>query len=74
MPAIVSVGDHICLQSRKFLKHLESDRFGSKVYLKKSILQAYLVPSNTEIAGIFDPLLNQDCRHIWSLLQPKLRA
>ena len=30
MPAIVSVGDHICRQSRKFLKRLESVRLGSK--------------------------------------------
>ena len=33
-------GDKICLQSRKFLKHLESDRLGSKSYLKKSRLHA----------------------------------
>ena len=70
--------DHICLQSRKFLKHLESDRLESKSYLKKFEiagiygpqqirLQAYMVPIETEIAGIFGPLLNQDCRHIWSL-------
>ena len=39
--------DHICLQSRKFLKHLESDRLGSESYLKK-----------IEIAGIFGPLLD----------------
>ena len=74
MPAIVSVGDQICLQSRKFLKHLESDCLESKSYLKKIEiagiygpqqirLQAYMVPIETEIAGIFGPLLNQDCRH-----------
>ena len=28
-------GDHICLQSRIFLKHLGSDRLGSKSYFKK---------------------------------------
>ena len=59
-------GDHICLQSRKFLKHLESDRLESKSYLKNSRLQAYMVPIETEIAGIFGPPLNQDCRHKWS--------
>ena len=49
-------GDQICLQSRKFLKHLESDRLGSKSYLKTSRLQAYMVPIETDIAGIFGPL------------------
>ena len=39
--------DHICLQSRKFLKQLESDRLGSKSYLKKF-----------EIAGIYGPHLD----------------
>ena len=40
-------GDQICLQSRKFLKHLESDRLESKSYLKKF-----------EIAGIYGPYRN----------------
>ena len=39
--------DHIGLQSRKFLQHLESDRLGSKNYLKKF-----------EIAGIYGPYQN----------------
>ena len=29
-------------------------------------LQAYMVPNVTNIAGIFGPILNQVCRHIWS--------
>ena len=37
-------------------------------------LQAYMVPNITEIAGIFGPLLNQDCRHIWSPFEPRLQA
>ena len=49
--------DHICLQSGIFLKHFESDRLGSKSYLIKF-----------EIAGIFGPLSNQDCRHIWTII------
>ena len=44
--------DHMCLQSRKFLKHLESDRLG---YLKNSRLQAYMVPILTDIAGTIAP-------------------
>ena len=40
-------GDKICLQSRKFLKHLESDRLGSKSYLKI-----------IEIVGIYGPYQN----------------
>ena len=47
--------DHICLQSRKFLKHLESDRLESKSYLKNLRLQAYMVPILTDIAGIIGP-------------------
>ena len=61
MPAIVSVGDHICLQCRKFLKHLESDRLGSKSYFKKFEqlkLQAYLVPIVIQIKGIYGPNLD----------------
>ena len=61
--------DHIGLQSRKFLKHLESDRLGSKSYFKKFEiaaifgpqqirLQAYIVPIKTEIAGIYGPYYN----------------
>ena len=41
------LGDEICLQSRKFLKYLESDRLGSKSYLKKF-----------ENAGIYGPNQN----------------
>ena len=78
MPVIVSVGDHICLQSRKFLKHLESDRLGSKSYLKnpdcrhiwslsKLKLQAYLIAFWSKIAGIFGPFYNQNCKHNRSL-------
>ena len=37
-------------------------------------LQAYMVPIVTEIAGIFGPLLNQDCMHIWSLSWSRLQA
>ena len=37
-------------------------------------LQAYMVPIVTEIAGIFVPLLNQDCMHSWSLSSPRLQA
>ena len=37
-------------------------------------LQAYMVPNETEIADIFGPQRDQDCTHIWSLLQPKLQA
>ena len=66
MPAIVSDGDHICLQFRKFSKYLESDRLGSKRDLKKFEiagingphqirLQAYLVPTTTKVAGIIGP-------------------
>ena len=66
--------DQICLQSRKFVKHLEIDRLGSKSYLKKSRLQAYMVPSwlrlhaylvpnEIVIAGVFGPYLDQYCRH-----------
>ena len=66
--------DHICLQSRKFSKHLESDRLGSKSYLKnrdcrhiwslsKLKLQAYLVPNVIKIVPIFDPCCNQNCKH-----------
>ena len=56
-------GDLLCLQSRKFWKHLEIYRLGSKSYLKKF-----------EIAGIYGPHLDWDCSHIWSLLQPQLQA
>ena len=60
--------DHICLQCRKFLKHLESDRLGSKSYFKKieisgiygpqqKLLQVYMVPITTKIASIIDPPL-----------------
>ena len=56
MPAIVSVGDHICLQCRKFLKFLESDRLRSKHFFKK-----------IDNAGIFGPQQNCYCRLIWSL-------
>ena len=59
-------GDLLCLQSRKIWKHLEIYRLGSKSYLKKFEiagiygpqqirLQAYMVPIETEIEGIFDP-------------------
>ena len=34
--------------------------------LKILRLQAYMVPSETEIAGIFGPYRDPDCRHIWS--------
>ena len=33
-----------------------------------------MIPIETEIEGIFDPQRDQDCPHIWSLLQPKLQA
>ena len=78
MPAISvriipTTTDHICLQSRKFLKHLAWDRLESKSFLKNSRLQAYMVPIKTEIAGIFGPKRDHNCTHNWSLLQPKLQ-
>ena len=33
-----------------------------------------MVPNKTVIAGIFCPLLNQDCRHIWSPSKLRLQA
>ena len=62
--------NQICLQfqfrqgsymPRKCLKDLEIDRHGSKNYLKKSRLQAYLVPISTKIASIvgFPPIFYQ---------------
>ena len=75
MPAIVSEKDPICLQCLKISKHLQSDRVWLKSHLKKSViagilgpyqirLQAYMVPNETDIADIFGPHLNRDCRHI----------
>ena len=69
--------NHICLQSRIFLNSFltQDDHFQgvlkifeiAGIYGPQQIrLQAYMVPIETEIAGIFGPLLNQDCRHIWS--------
>ena len=73
MPAIsVSIGTiYACLNS--FLT--QGDHFQgvlkifeiAGIYGPQQIrLQAYMVPIQTEIACIFGPLLNQDCRHIWS--------
>ena len=78
MHAIVSDGDHLCLQSRIFLNRVltQDDHLQGilKIFEIAGIygpyqirLQAYMVPIVTEIAGIFGPLLNQDCMHIWSL-------
>ena len=53
--AIVSDGNHICLQRLKFFQYLQSDRVGSKRHLKFWSLQTYMVP------------IRYDCRHIWSL-------
>ena len=53
MPAIVSDGDHLCLQSRIFLNRVltQDDHF-------QGILKIF------EIAGIYGPYRNWDCRHI----------
>ena len=59
---LAAKGDHICLQSRKFLKHLESDRLESRSYLKNSRFQAYMVPNR------------YGCRHIWSPTWSRLHA
>ena len=50
-----SKGGQICLQSRFFLNSFltQDDHF-------QGVLKIF------EIAGIYGPLLNQDCRHIWS--------
>ena len=73
-----SKGGQICLQSRFFLNSFltQDDHFQgvfkifeiAGIYCPQQIrLQAYMVPIETEIVGIFGPLLNQDFRHIWSL-------
>ena len=74
MPAIVSDGDHLCLQSRIFLNRVltQDDHFQGilKIFEIAGIygphrirLQAYMVPIVTGIAGIFGPYLDQNCRH-----------
>ena len=66
MPAIVSDGDHLCLQSRIFLNRVltQDDHFQGilKIFEIAGIygphrirLQAYLVPTSTKIAGIIGP-------------------
>ncbi len=61
------VGDQICLQSRNFLKHLESGRLWSKNLFKK-----------IEIVGIYGPqqirLQAYIIYDIWSLSKLKLQA
>ena len=77
MPAIsVSIGtiyacNRICLQSPIFLNSFLTREDHFQGVLKNfEIAGIYgdhiMVPIETEIAGIFGPLLNQDCWHIWS--------
>ena len=66
MPAIVSDGDHICLQSRFFKWLFDTRRSHSRYFKKirdcrhiwsqtKLLWEAYLVPNLTDIAGILGP-------------------
>ena len=64
------VGDQICLQSRIFYSY-------NLEFLNSFLTQDDHFPGvlkNFEIAGIYGPQRDQDCAHIWSLLQPKLQA
>ena len=68
MPAISIFLNGILTQDDHFQGVLKIFEIaGIYVYGPQQIrLQAYMVPRDTEIAGIFGPYRDPDCRHKWS--------
>ena len=66
MPAISVSIETIYACNLDFLNSFLTQDDHFQGVLKILRLQAYMVPSETEIAGIFGPYRDQDCRHIWS--------
>ena len=66
MPAISNFLNRVLTQDDHFKNDLKIFEIAGIYGPHQMRLQAYMFPIVTEIAGIFGPLLNQDCMHIWS--------